>query len=173
MKSSSKWFVASAVMGIITIMFLSLTIEASKVIDDLGVQTYIVLGVMYFSAMICLAVGSCKRKKEKEEAFYALPQYERERIEADRTIEAVMIIGETMESKTKASTSSAVARGVVGGALFGPIGAVAGAATPKTKTVTKTDGVRFSVKYKSGRIATEWQPIGSSRYNELMRHVMK
>ena len=173
MKSSSKWFVASAIMGVIWIILLSVLFELTKDGSRIeGAIGFVFLAPVWLM-FICIGIGSTKRKKEKEEAFCALPQYERDRIEADRTIEAVMIIGETMESKTKASAGSSIARGVVGGALFGPIGAVAGAATPKTKTVTKTDGVRFSVKYKSGRIATEWQPIGSSRYNELMRYVMQ
>lgn len=172
MKSSSKWFVASGVMGVITIIFSELIRAAEKEIGNLGSQTYIIFMAMMLLTGIFIAIGSAKRKNEKIRAYYAMSQYERERYDADRTIESVTIVGETMESKTKASTGSAIARGVVGGALFGPIGAVAGAATPKTKTVTRTDGVRFAVKYKSGRVATEWEPIGSSRYNELMRYVI-
>ena len=44
----------------------------------------------------------------------------------------------------KTSTSSAIGRGLVGGALFGPIGAIAGAATAK-KTVTSKPGPQVMV----------------------------
>jgi len=42
-------------------------------------------------------------------------------------------------STTRTSTSSALGRGLVGGAVAGPLGAVAGAATAKQRTVSSSD----------------------------------
>lgn len=46
------------------------------------------------------------------------------------------INGGQVITKTKKSAASAITRGVVGGALFGPIGALAGATTASSKSVT-------------------------------------
>lgn len=55
-----------------------------------------------------------------------------------------ILYGNDVTTTVKTSTSSAIGRGLVGGALFGPIGAIAGAATAK-KTVTSKPGPQVMV----------------------------
>ena len=53
---------------------------------------------------------------------------------------------EVLDGQTKKSTGSALGRGLVGGFLLGPLGMIAGAATPKTKGV-----YLVAVHFKSGQ----------------------
>lgn len=87
-------------------------------------------------------------------------------------IVSTSIVGSTTKSKQKASVTSAVARGVVGGLIFGPIGAVAGAVTPKKKTIETDDKVTFAVLYASGKRDVETVKFGSKRYNELAKYTV-
>lgn len=76
-----------------------------------------------------------------------------------------------LQSKTKTSAGSAVGRGLVGGALLGPLGAVVGAGTAKKKTTTKevdSGERRFLVEYTDGTRSEETARVGTSRYNYLM-----
>ena len=76
-----------------------------------------------------------------------------------------------LSSKTKTSTGSAIGRGIVGGALLGPAGAIIGAGTAKKKTTTKevdTGERRFIVEYTDGTRSEEMARVGTSRYQYLM-----
>lgn len=84
---------------------------------------------------------------------------EQERKEADKRPVSAVLIG----TDSKKSGASTVGRALVGGALLGPIGAIAGAASGKSKTTKAT----FSVKYASGRTGTETVEIHSKRFKEL------
>ena len=53
---------------------------------------------------------------------------------------------EVQGGKEKANTAGAVGRGIVGGALFGGVGAIIGAATRKKKSLT-----RVAVDFKDGK----------------------
>ena len=68
-----------------------------------------------------------------------------------------------ISTNSKKSGVNAAGRAIVGGTLLGPVGAIAGAATGSSKATSAT----FSVKYASGRVATETVPIGSQRFKEL------
>ena len=80
----------------------------------------------------------------------------------DEPVSAVLLT--TTEQYGKSAVGTA-ARGLVGGALFGAFGAAVGMSTAKTKVVGKT--ATFSVKYASGRVATETVQMGTLRFEEL------
>lgn len=58
-----------------------------------------------------------------------------------KTVESYNVI----EEQTKSSFGSGVARGIAGGAIFGPIGALAGAASAKKQTKHK-----IAIYFKNG-----------------------
>ena len=83
-------------------------------------------------------------------------------LKKDVAVSAVLLT--TTEQYGKSAVGTA-ARGLVGGALFGAFGAAVGMTTAKTKVVGKT--ATFSVKYASGRVATETVQMGTLRFEEL------
>lgn len=90
-----------------------------------------------------------------------------------KEVKSCVFIGSVtqLKSDTKTKTGSAIGRGVVGGALLGPAGAIIGASTAKKKTITKEvdSGERkFLVEYTDGTRAEETAKVGTSRYNYLM-----
>lgn len=64
------------------------------------------------------------------------------------------------------SAVGATARGLLGGVLFGSVGAAVGIVTAKKKI--KEQSAIFLVEYESGRTDTEMVEIGSERFNKLM-----
>lgn len=80
------------------------------------------------------------KNMSKEEREQYDKQKEQQRL--DNTIDYTIIVGED----SKKSLGSAVTRGVIGGALLGPVGMVGGAISGKNKAKTT-----FTVVYKSGR----------------------
>ena len=92
-------------------------------------------------------------------------QYAQERRDANRTPVAAVLI--TTNSHT--SGVGAAGRAVVGGALLGPVGALAGAVSGTSKATKAT----FSVKYANGRTAVETVDINSRRFKELSALLMK
>ena len=61
---------------------------------------------------------------------------------------------------------SAATRGLVGGAIFGAVGAAYGIVTAKQKI--KEKNAMFLVEYESGRIDTEIVAVGSERFTLLV-----
>lgn len=93
-------------------------------------------------------------------------------VQNKKTIVSAEIIDTTHNQKSKGSVTSAVARGVVGGAILGPVGAVAGAATHKRKTVTTKGGtVRFLIRYADGHNETKDVKIDSGEYKKLIKYM--
>ena len=123
-----------------------------------------------FVWLFCVLLNHAALKKVREagsiEAFEVQARQQRaeqaqerfESSEASRPVSAVLI-----STNSKKSGVNAVARGVVGGTLLGPLGAIAGAASGKSKATEAT----FSVKYANGYTGTETVKIGSARFNEL------
>lgn len=93
-----------------------------------------------------------------------------------KEVSSCILIGSVtnLDSKTKTSTGSAIGRGIVGGALLGPAGAIIGAGTAKKKTTTKevdTGERKFLVEYTDGTRSEETARVGTSRYQYLMSKV--
>lgn len=80
---------------------------------------------------------------------------------ADRALDYVMIAGQ--ESKT--SGASAVARGVVGGAILGPAGILAAAGAKKNTSIT------LILHYKSGRTKTKTIKLNSKELKRLAPYI--
>ncbi len=110
-------------------------------------------------------------KREQRIARAERTQAQMEQWKADNTIVSTAIVNTTSKSKQKASVTSSVVRGAVGGALFGGVGMVAGAVTPKKTTVTKDTTVTFAILYASGKRSVETVKVGSKRYNELAKYI--
>ena len=141
------------------------------------------------SLFVFLPLRFIFRWYEKRKEYQALSQKERERLDADRerkiaqaqaqmdewkadrTIVSTAIVNTTSNGKQRASVTSSVVRGAVGGAIFGPVGLVAGAVTPKKTTITKDMTVTFAILYESGRRNVETVKVGSKRYNELAKYI--
>lgn len=104
--------------------------------------------------------GAPLREKGKEEYKRAV-ELERRRKEDDRRVVSAVLVA----TDSKRGAVGAAGRAVVGGALLGPVGMVAGAASGTSKARKAT----FSVKYASGRTATETVEIGGKRFNELSK----
>lgn len=76
------------------------------------------------------------------------------------------------KSTTRTSTSSAVKRAAVGGALLGKKGAEYGAYTAKKRTVTESDDiVVFRVWWADGSKTTEKVRRGSDRYDLFLEYL--
>lgn len=86
-------------------------------------------GYIYIDNAHQYAYISSHKKPKQEPIIFSFSEIEGYKIEK---------IGEKTISKTK--NKGGIGRAVVGGALFGPAGAVVGAATSKTQTETKTVG---------------------------------
>ena len=145
--------------------------------------------LMVVPPLIGIPWGVKMSKKEARKAYDALSDEERakvdaererkaaaaqerlEQLKADTTIVSTAIVNSTTVGKQKSSVGSSFVRGAVGGAVFGPVGMIAGAVTPKKKLTTKTKDVTFSVRYASGRCEVEKVKFGSSRYNELAKYI--
>lgn len=101
-----------------------------------------------------------KEKAEPNRLAYEKKKAElKKRKAADKRPVSVVLISMT----THRSALSTVTRAMLGGAIFGFGGAVGGAASGKSNATHAT----FSVKYASGRTATETVPVTSKRFNEL------
>ena len=100
-----------------------------------------------------------KKQEQGRAELEKLRASERARKADDRRAVSAVLIS----TDNKKSAIGSVGRAAIGGTLFGPVGAIAGAASGTSKARKAT----FSVKYASGRTATETVPIGSKRFNEL------
>lgn len=79
-----------------------------------------------------------------------------------RRIEKTVIVGSTSQK----SVTSGVARGLVGNALFGTVGAIAGAGSAKSKNETT-----FLVVYSDGSRVTETVKTGGSQYKSYLQYL--
>lgn len=80
----------------------------------------------------------------------------------DTTIASVSIVGEDSRKRT----ASAVGRGLVGGALLGPLGTIAGVASAKNKKETT-----FKVTYESGRVEVVTCKNKSPEYKKYAKNL--
>ena len=114
-------------------------------------------------------------REENQRRFESLSEEEKAKIELEKkneqekrsnstTVIRTRIIGQD----TKKSAGSSVARGVVGGTLFGVAGAVGGAMSGKNK-----QSIIFYVTYKDGHSETKTVPIDSAEYKKYMIYLEK
>lgn len=145
--------------------------------------------LLVIPVLVGLPIGLSMSKKEKRKEYNALSEEERAKKDAEKeqklaeaqerlerwklesTIVSTAIVSGTTIGKQKSSVTSSFVRGAVGGAVFGPVGMIAGAVTPKKKIVTKGGTVTFSILYAAGNRSVETVKVGSKRYNELARYL--
>lgn len=91
--------------------------------EQLSVAYWIVM-VIGVILLICMIINDIHKKKHPP-----------------KTVVKTKLIDkhDNSHSSTRTSTSSALGRGIVGAAIAGPIGALAGAATARSETVTNSD----------------------------------
>lgn len=140
--------------------------------SDIGAPLLMIDTVVF---IICLVRKKPKKetpeRRARREQREARAQAQMEQWKADNTIVSTAIVNSTTIGKQKASVTSSIVRGAVGGVVFGPVGMVAGAVTPKKKTVTTGATVTFAILYESGKRSVETVKVGSKRYNELAKYI--
>lgn len=94
--------------------------------------------------------------------LFELFKSELERQRNDTIITSVTIV----DTDSRKSAASGVARGIAGAALFGGVGAIAGAMSAKNKKETT-----FRIEYASGRVDVVTFKNGSKEYNKYIRMV--
>lgn len=107
---------------------------------------------------IWTAVSENKKEKERKE-------------HATRTVMRTRIIdsSHTATAISKVNTGSAVSRGVVGGMIAGPVGAIVGASTAKQDTeVEEHHTTTFMVYYSNGTRRADTVENGTELYNIYM-----
>lgn len=108
-----------------------------------------------------------KENQEKQKKIKKDVEFYRRLREAENTPVAARVVSTSETVKSKGSVIGTGARMAMGGALFGPMGVLLGAATSSRHTYSIGQKVTFSVKYKSGRTGTETVSVGSDRFKEL------
>ena len=161
-------------MKIVLLVCLIITAVAAAngASSDIGAPLLMIDTVVF---ILCLVRKKPKKetpeKQARREQREARAQAQMEQWKEDNTIVSTAIVNSTTIGKQKASVTSSVVRGAVGGAVFGPVGLIAGAVTPKKTITTKTKDVTFSIRYASGRCTTEKVKFGSLRYKELIKYI--
>lgn len=125
--------------------------------------------------------AEARRVKEKERAerqadlaeaklrrMKATSEAERLMAADKRPVAAVLVATQDRYGKSVTGTA---ARTLLGGALFGTFGAAVGMATAQSKMTGQK--ATFSVKYASGRTGTETVDVGSKRFEELAKLLVK
>lgn len=113
-------------------------------------------------------------EREAEIIKWEKRELERQRLEKARTIVKTRIIDSYGCTRTtgRTSTSSAIGRGVVGGMIAGPLGAVVGASTAKKKYTTREyRTVVFKVWYADGHEETKNVAQGSADYKKYIEKI--
>lgn len=114
--------------------------------------------------VIMIAIFIVHRKSFPPELQKEL-QAESERIARDNSTPVAAKLLD-IEVVTGSNKSNMATRGLVGGLIFGTVGAAYGMATAKREI--KEENAYFLVEYKSGRIDTEIVSVGSARFNQLI-----
>lgn len=165
-------------------MLMGIFVESGSAAYEFGVDALSVCFGAGFVFLILWAVSTDKEraadraareeKREQEKEKQELRRIEHEKAKAEmqrvfaedkkrKEADRIPVSAVLISTNSKKSGVNAAGRAIVGGTLLGPVGAIAGAATGSSKATSAT----FSVKYASGRVATETVPIGSQRFKEL------
>lgn len=142
-------------------------------------EAKLILGYVFTTCLVFIGSYSmwCKKygpnREEIERVSNEIAQKRQEKHELATTIVRTTIIDDSASSyKTKKSTTSAVGRAVVGGAIAGPVGSIVGASTAKGSVQEiKGKKVRFLIEYANGKKKTEDVKIDSRRYKELIQYM--
>lgn len=133
----------------------------------------IIIGVaIIFSIAVGIPLGLRSVKKSNQKAAIVK---EKERVAAekqaridqdylDSIVKTVIVDSSHIVTNNGVSTGSAVGRAVVGGAIFGDVGAVVGASTAKNK-VTEKHSTTFLVYFTDGTQRAITVDNGSKQYN--------
>lgn len=174
MTLSGKVFLAGFAVYAGTCVVASVAPEHAESVEGVGV---LALAAMMFSGIAWLVVKSKTTRVTMTDEEKARINAQREQkvahweeVRAANTIVSTAIVDTTMKSKTKASVGSSVVRGAVG-SVFGPVGTIVGAATPKKTTITKAKTVTFSIRYANGECKLETVKNGSARFKELAKYI--
>lgn len=137
--------IAGAIVAVVflALHFIKTAKSKRKKISEIGESAY-------------NAERTAKKEARKEKKRAA-----REKALANTTIDYVVIAG----SESKTSTSSAITRGAVGGALLGPVGMLAAAGAKKNSFV------ELVVRYKSGRTETVKVKFDSKEFKNYAKYI--
>ncbi len=98
----------------------------------------------------------------EKQRINSLTEEERKKELLDKEIDYTILVG----GDSKKSVGSAIVRGAVGSALFGPVGLVGGAISGKNKSKTT-----FTIVYKSGRREVRTVDNDTSEFNAYARYL--
>ncbi|WP_459129200.1 hypothetical protein [Guggenheimella bovis] len=125
-----------------------------------------IIFAVVFICLIYIAIEEHQRRKKYGKPI-TVEQY-RKMMETDPyEIVKTKIIDTSHTSSDQVSTGSAVGRAVIGGALFGDIGAIVGASTAKRK-VKEHHTTTFMVYYDNGMTQHKTVENGSKLYEKFM-----
>ena len=132
------------------LLIISIIIAVILIIRKIGINVFIALVIGIAILIICFSYLKSKSKERKSWG----------------KIVKTMIVGSINNSRKKASSS--IARGVVGGAIFGVAGAVGGSLSGKNITENTTI---FLVEYENGHRETIMVDTNSSQFNKLCKYL--
>ena len=166
MKKSTRYFR----MGFKSIAIIYVVVVLLGLIFNIPLNFRLAIAMMLMIVpCVQWCIGGIHRLLENDREVQALPEVERNRVIADRTIDYVMLIDTDEKKELKANPFTAAVRGWVGRALGGNVGKWAGIMTTKMRIETKATKATFLVAYKSGRSEFETVKVGSLRYKQLMK----
>lgn len=150
-------------------LIVTLSLFGTAMVIGFGGRLYqyneeIVYGIGCVFAPVCLFAVLHKASKNANKARKLVGNIVE--IEKERTVKTTIVdSSHTVTSRT--STGSAVGRAVVGGAIFGGIGALVGATTAKQKSIEK-HSTTFLVYYNDGNRTHKTVKNGSELYEIYM-----
>lgn len=128
--------------------------------DLLKFWLYAIPALIIMAIVLGIWAAVSDNKMEKEKNAYAKQSVMKTKI---------IDTSHTATSTAKVNTSSAIGRGVVGGMLAGPAGAIIGASTAKQDTKVKEHhSTTFMVYYSNGTRKHETVENGTELYNIYM-----
>ena len=130
------------------------------IIADLPEMSGIFGIAAFFVLLLCIRLRKSAKAEKQHVAEVGKEAYRQEK-KNDRIIDYVVIAG----SESKTSTSSAITRGAVGGALLGPVGMLAAAGAKKNSFV------ELVVRYKSGRTETVKVKFDSKEFKNYAKYI--
>lgn len=148
----------SVLLGILLAVLILIVVFG--LIADLPEMSAIFGAAAFFVLLLFVKASKSARADKKRISEVGKAAFKEER-RNDREIDHVVIAG----SESKTSTSSAITRGAVGGALLGPVGMLAAAGAKKNSFV------ELVVRYKSGRTETVKVKFDSKEFKNYAKYI--